>query len=192
MTPQGKPIKASCNDTVAAGAWAFESTETWEGREWCYKGRKFELAIKTGSSHPCSPAFLPSTPLIPGLLRWEHQSLRAALQFHRPRNSNMSLHPVPLRLLDTLHYRKVSKKQARWVGAWHQAVYSGRHGFSPKGKRLAQREKMKLRENKRHILMAHSVQNQTGIQLSCLDSWGDLSESLFPGKQNYLRGICKG
>lgn len=40
MTPQGKPIKASCNDTVAAGAWAFESTETWEAREWCYKGQE--------------------------------------------------------------------------------------------------------------------------------------------------------
>lgn len=37
MTPQGKPIKASFNDTVAASAWGFESMETWEGREWCYR-----------------------------------------------------------------------------------------------------------------------------------------------------------
>lgn len=81
----------------------------------------------------------PSTSLTPNPLGWEHQSQGSGLLLLKPGNTNMSIHPEPNRLLETLPYRKVSENQTSWTecflaAAWHQAVYSRRHSFIPKAK----------------------------------------------------------
>lgn len=43
------------------------------------------------------------------------------------------------------------------LAVWYKGVYSGRHSFSPKDKRLAQTDKVWLRQNWHPIIVAKSV-----------------------------------
>lgn len=155
MTPQGMPIKASSfNDTVAASAWGFESMEIWEGREGCYRGKSNGIWAghleRIFSSTPCSlmPLHTSHTrsPWVgtAELGVWSSMSQAQALKHVRASSAHQILEDTP----PEQSLCKPDKLGGCFLlAAWWKAAYSVSHSCSPKGKRLAHTEKMKLRQS---------------------------------------------
>lgn len=101
--------------------------------------------FREGFPLPRPPALPPNTSLTT-----KHQYLGSGLLIPRPENTNVSIHPEPNRLLETLPIGKSQRirQVGQSVSLWQSDIKLSILGrlFYSKGKTLAQMREMKLRQ----------------------------------------------